>query len=265
MSLPTKFEICTKYNRCTIFILTRTVTGCYEMVHKNPSLEDAWDKPIPYTEELVRHSLDCGNWIMTKNLDEPELVFPFYVIHREYEKNSPERLWKMYEGEAEGFVNTEFEDGFEYNTWPVAEVKRFIKEGIWIVKHVGEKAKEPAAKYTVRINDNGVIRGFGLDHNFVVNPDGRATYCGAITCGTGFCIDNGKLDLSNASIVSPPQAPQSAPTDTSTLTLKVDSSQVVEALVHVEKLAQAYENLAMAMESVMQLTKEMYSKGGKNV
>lgn len=188
--LPNKFEMRTKYNHEKHYILTKQADGLFYKLVVKGSLEEAYDTPSSYTVRSVEDAVRFGAWIITKNLDEPEMKFPFAIEH-----HTTHNVYTISKGSQEGRVS--MHDSAYDQTYPnafsEAQAKVFIKEGIWIVKHVGEKA---------------------------------------------------------------PEAPQSSEKSLATLTIDVDSTRVTEALEHVERLRQAYEDLAIAMESVMKLQKE---------
>lgn len=203
--LSEKFEICTKHNRTSRYQLSLNKdTGKYSLQNVT-SLEDAYNIPITYSARLVQEALDCGNWIMTKNLSEPELALPFTVEHPD-----SGNMFEITRGSKAGYTShLSLGSGKLYeNNCTDAECKRFIKDGIWIVKHVGEKAPEQVEEDRVLVVD------------------------GAITA-TGV-TNNGK--------------------DVHTMRFVAD---VNDAVLSVDRLAQAYESLAVSMESCLALNEKL--------
>lgn len=228
--LPHQFEICTKYDRATRFRATLdSTTGKYTL--RNTSrLEDAYDAPLAYSAKFVQEAIDCGNWIVvvTKDMSpatEPELVFPIYAKHSgpEYQDEAcPEANIKIEKGDLDGFVKVTWGDGsVNEGFWSVDSYKRLIEQGIWIVKHVGEKAPEVVTNTTY-------LSAADLDK---------------------ISITSGTITARSFSV----QAPQSAPLSNLSLSIKCDTDAAVEA---VERLTQALEDLAISYESVIALQRD---------
>lgn len=78
---------------------------------------------------------DRGTYKITKNLDEPELVFPFTFTH----SGSAYKAVK----EVDGTVTLTSDDGWVGKDFPVDVLKTHIKEGQYIVTSVGEPESTP--------------------------------------------------------------------------------------------------------------------------
>lgn len=200
--LPSKFQIRTKHDDITRYMLTLSeATGKYACRNVT-SLDSAYDLLVTYSPKSVQEFINEGDWIITKSLDEPELKFPFTVLHKDY-LDHPERLYTITKGNGDR-VNLSCWDGeIDHDFCTEEQCKNFIKEGTWLVKHVGEKAEENTQQ-------------------------------------------------------EPPQATESAPQSRTVSTLKVDVECNTGAAVEaVENLTAVYENLALAMQRVIRLQKEM--------
>lgn len=194
--LPAKFEICTKYNRTSRYILTLNAEGYYEIVPKERSLDDAYDVLKKYSQGFVKEAVQDGMWEITANLDEhlsePDMVFPFYVTHRDDRVGVATCVTK---GTLEDHVTLEDFTGSFNNYYSLDKVKQLIKDGTWIVKHVGEKEPE-----------------------------------------------------------QPVEAPQSTPLSSLSLSITVDAE---DAVAGIKGLTDAYEDLAVTLESVIALYREL--------
>lgn len=105
--------------------------------------EDMVDHGVRYNATEIESNVKQGYWVMCEPVckadepEEPDLVFPFVVEH----KDSSETLLIMKGSKAEYVsckgINPENDTYFDY--WSYHQCKDFIKSGIWIVKSVGEQ------------------------------------------------------------------------------------------------------------------------------
>lgn len=237
MPLATKFEICTKYDRTSRYTLSLdSTTGKYVMRNVT-KLEDAYDVPATYSVRFVQEALDEGSWIMTKKLEEAvereiasedrPLVFPFTVLHSA--TPDEKEMFEVTKGYEAGRVTCTYfnDDGATYeNCFTEEDAKKYIKEGFWLVKAVGEKPEE--------INVKEALKPFGI----TVGDAGEFTFTGALVKG----------------FEDAPQPPESTVISTLKVVVECDTT---EALANAKALAAAYEELAISMESVIALAKEM--------
>lgn len=193
--LPKKFEFCTTFDRATKYTLEYFEEGMYRFIDNDATFSPS------YTAWFVQACVDEGSWIITKNLEEPELVFPFTVLHKDTPDDT--ELFVVTKGyEADRVTCTYPTDSYdEYqNCFSFDDCKRFIKDGIWIVKSVG-------------VSTDSLKHGhLNADH-----------------------IDAKALPIS----------------------IQVTTEGFDETMERLEKLRQAYEDVAIAMESVIALQKEM--------
>lgn len=225
-ALPKKFEMCTKYAPYDKRIMEQSVCGDYMMSIANPSLENTWDKPMHYSERFVSKCIEEGSWIVTKDMDEPELAFPFTA-----EVAFSGNVYEVVKGSTEGYVSkTYLPDNTLYENFSTVEqAKQFIKDGTWIVKHVGEKIQEPAlvsngsiATSKITVNDLSSIGSIGV--------------------------------LSTRAL---PEAPQSRSTSNLAVDSMCDTCTTEGAI---ERTRQALEDLAITYESLIALQRKF--KGG---
>ena len=196
--LPKKFEFCTKYNRADKHVLEYFEEGMYRY------LAECGYGPN-YTAAFVQGCVNEGSWIITKDLDEPELVFPFTAVAKHTPKEiAEEETFTAHRSECNNYeMYTSYPDGAEY-VFSLDSCKKFIKDGTWIVKSVGEKVTETVEE---------------LDF-----------------------IQKGQF-VSDGTI--------------SDLPIKVTIEGFDETMERLEKLRQAYEDVNIAMESVIALQKEL--------
>lgn len=238
MSLANKFEICTKYNRTDRYTIEKYEEGMYHNSAVNGVSNTSF--MAQYTEAFVQACLTEGDWIMTANLSEHldvpqatevaaerEMVFPFVAKHKNDTKDYRDNYHVVSKSISEGMVdvhwyhtgNTYYKS--DYSFWTIEDAKRLVKQGIWIVKHVGEKAEEKVDKSFEFFKD-------------VVNAN-----------------------AANKKVLA--EAPQS-PESTTVSTLKVDiQCDTTEAVANAKALAGALEEINVAMESYIALVKEMKS------
>lgn len=144
--LPKKFVMSTKYNRPEKYTMEQHEEGMYHITEEAGKPVEG--RTAKHTEEFVKACLNEGSWILEKSLDEPELVFPFTAIHKAHTTGSEinaKELFEVTKGYDAGRVTcTYINDGAtSYNNcFSVDEVKQYIKEGTWLVQHVGERVSE---------------------------------------------------------------------------------------------------------------------------
>lgn len=133
MKLPDKFEMCTKGNPLDKFILTKGANNEHYVMRKLArSIDDAYDAPVGYSVEFVEAAVENGDWTITKDLTERELVLPLTVQHKDGE------IYYILKGSDEGRATFIDDNGHvDENYWTYQECRAFIEEGIWTVKSVG--------------------------------------------------------------------------------------------------------------------------------
>jgi hypothetical protein len=242
MTLPKKFEFCTKYFPAEKHIMENYEKGMYKVTECDGK---PCHNSVGHTAGFVQACLTEGSWIMTKNLDvspattpvereilseDRPMVFPFTAV-------CSDTPFVVTAGTTQGYVTcTSTHDGEIYeDAYTVEQAKYYVKSGVWRVKHVGENIEEKPAQYSVKIDNDGLVRSFG--------------------------ILDGKLSLNNAAITASltevPQPPESTTISTLKVVVECDTT---EALANAKALAGALEAVAIAYESVIALQKEF--KGG---
>jgi hypothetical protein len=208
MSLPKKFEIHAKYNPASRHTATLNEAGTKYHIESRESLGNAYDAPVELSVRFVQEALDEGSWIMTKKLEEAaerEMVFPFTAINSSTEAElAEEETFVVRKSAIEEECFAEYPDGGRYH-FKISTVKELVKDGIWIVKSIGEKAEE--------------------------------------NTGTGFWITPGAIKLNNVTI-TPPQAPESTTTSIGKLSIDVDTNAAVVAVERLASAYEAL-NIAM--------------------
>jgi hypothetical protein len=278
--LPKKFEMCINNYPSNKFVLTQCGSDGKYSCEARTCLEDAFNLPAVYSQQFVQEAINCGNWIITKDLDEPELVFPIIAKHRDDAVTYPSRYLVITKSADPSFVDVIWHENTgtglkkeDIAFWTIKDCKRLVKEGKWIVKRVGEKPQEPRRKVLVTrmVAENAwpsttaydalIEAGYGEpvkgDQVLLATKDGKSQVLEfdgyiwykafldssvLVDCGfTGTTIKAKNLNIPGKVVDAK-------------LTITADTDAAVEA---VERLRQAYEDLAIAMESVIALTEEM--------
>ena len=131
MKLPNKFEYSnTDGNK---FWMT-LIGGVYWCTYVGEDAEEG--KTSSWQVSTVEHCLEMGTWIITKNLDEPELVLPFTYVY-----DGGTLVYKAEQGFTTDKVNIVSPTGRKVASdwWTKDQCREFIKTGTWIVKSVGEQ------------------------------------------------------------------------------------------------------------------------------
>lgn len=292
MKLPNKFEICTKYARADKRIVELSNDGYYYMRHAAPFLDDAFDAPLKYSKGFVTEAIAEGSWIITKDLDEPELVFPINARHSgiEYrDEGCPEANITIEKGDVEGYVKVTWGDGqVDSQHWTVDNCKRLIKEGIWIVKSVGAVAPEKAPEntHTCRqvegaswndfqallsitsltgrqpcVGDTVTLFNESAKYSETRTYKGKTWELVKMKLGGNLLIGGGSITAKRlvnsddkGGIVETSEAPQSASKNLTTLTISVNMG---DSVAQAKALTDAVEALNISMESYIKLKEEM--------
>lgn len=104
--------------------------------------QEITERSAVHNHSAIQRHLDEGWWIVVENLDEVpkvnhELNYPIYYKHRDYAD-----CGVITKG-AGKFIRVELSDGcVNEDTWDEEWLRRFIKDGIWIVTHSGSYLPE---------------------------------------------------------------------------------------------------------------------------
>jgi hypothetical protein len=244
MNIPHKF---TFFNGKSLLKLTH-IQGSYYCTM--PHVEADTISSAVYDRLNVEHKLHTGKWKIVADLSaaekEPEMKFPFKF----YYHIDPNTSYTIF-GKDKGELIINFTDN-EYgeSDWEIdqALTSRYIKEGIYIVTHVGEQAPSKLDTF----NDNKV-ENFKESTRLseIVEPVQEF----GLSYGTD-CAPAENYEVRDSSIQA---------TKISDLTIKITSEGIDETTAKMERLAQATENVTIAFESLQSVMEEMGMSFGGDV
>jgi hypothetical protein len=177
-----------------------------------------------YTAEEIAHHFAEGHWkefsFAEEATKERELVFPFTVEHTDSSKS----VYVITDGPKEGFVTCDAHKDYSYaNIWSHDDCRRFITEGLWRVISVGpQKPIDPPTSAS----------------SILGSPTRPAPPMPAVKPYKGIEITKETVG------------------QVSSLSIKIDSDDLVEATERAEALAQAVENVNIALESFQAIIKD---------
>ena len=149
MKLPNKFEF-KVYNRDTYVMVKSNTDGEYYCYNTGEDTTEP-TKAI-HNSSTILEAIRSGIWQITEDLDEPEMKFPFTFKH-----TGDNTLYTAVRKNDNGSIHIIWDDD-SADGYCVKTVEKYIKDGTWIVKSVGEQppTQESVTPLTIEIDSTCV-------------------------------------------------------------------------------------------------------------